>query len=83
MSYGGRRKKAIRRTLHRVLNRCTREQQAVPAVETEEGLPTSTGRVLDVLRLVENHVLPLHALEVLLVLGNLGTDEYAFTDVRV
>ena len=41
-------------------------------MEAEQSLPASTGGVLDVLRLIKNHVLPLHALEVLLVLENLS-----------
>ncbi len=59
------------RTLHRVLNRGTGEQQAVTALEAKERLPTCTRRVLNVLCLVKNHILPLDALEVLLVLDDL------------
>ena len=57
--------------MHVVLDRGTSQEEPVPALETKQCLPPSTGRVLDVLRLVQNHVLPLHTLEVLLVLGNL------------
>ena len=61
----------MRQTLHVVLNRCSSQQQAVAALETEQRLPSATRRVLDILRFVKDHVLPLHALEVLLVLRDL------------
>lgn len=54
--------------MHRVLNRRARQQEPVPAVETQRRLPPSTLRVLDRLSLIEHHVLPLDALEVLCVL---------------
>ena len=43
-------------------------------MEAEQSLPAGTGGVLDVLRLIENHVLPLHSLEVLLILSDLWTE---------
>lgn len=55
-------------TLHGVLDWGTRQQQAVAAVEAKKCLPPDTGRVLDVLCFVQDHVLPLDPLEVLLVL---------------
>jgi hypothetical protein len=64
-------KKEERQTLHVVLNRGTSQQKAISTLESEEGLPSNTGRVLDVLCFVENHILPLHPLEVLLILGDL------------
>ena len=39
-------------------------------MEPKQRLPTHTGRVLDILSLVENHILPLDTLEVLLILGD-------------
>ena len=39
-------------------------------MEPEQRLPTDTGRVLDILSLIEDHVLPLDTLEVLLILGD-------------
>ena len=39
-------------------------------MESKQRLPTDTGRVLNVLSLVENHILPLDTLEVLLILGD-------------
>jgi len=57
-------------TLHVVLNWGSGQQQPVPAMESKQRLPTDTGRVLNVLSLVENHILPLDTLEVLLILGD-------------
>lgn len=59
------------RTLHGVLYRGPREQQSVAALEAQKCFPPYTRRVLDVLSLVENHVLPLDTLKVLLVLRDL------------
>jgi len=39
-------------------------------MESKQRLPTDTGRVLNVLGLIENHILPLDTLEVLLILGD-------------
>ena len=64
----------VRRTLHGVLNRSTGQKEPVATMEPKECLPTCTGRVLDVLSLIENHVLPLHTLEVLLILSDLWTE---------
>lgn len=58
-------------TLHIVLNGCSCQQQPVAALETKKSLPSSTGGILDILGLVENHILPLYALEVLLILRDL------------
>lgn len=60
-------------TVHRVLDRRSGEEQSVPAVEAEEGLPSGRRRALDCLGLVEDHVLPLDTLEVLLVRHDLRT----------
>lgn len=57
--------------VHRVLDGRPGEEESVAAAEAEEGLPASTRRALDRLRFVEDHVLPLDALEVLLVLNDL------------
>ena len=40
------------RTLHGVLDRSTREEEPISAVEAEQCLPTITRGVLDVLRLI-------------------------------
>lgn len=61
------------RTLHGVLDRRSSQKQAITALESQEGFPTHTGRILDVLSFVKNHILPLDALEVLLILSHLGT----------
>ena len=60
-----------RLTLHGVLDGCSSQKQAITALEAEQCLPPGTGRVFDILRLVEDHILPLDALEVLLVLSDL------------
>jgi hypothetical protein len=39
-------------------------------MEPEQRLPSNAGRVFDVLGFVKNHVLPVHALEILLILGD-------------
>jgi len=57
-------------TLHVVLNWSSGQQKPIPAMEPEQCLPAHAGRVLDILSLVENHILPFDALEVLLVLGD-------------
>ena len=57
--------------MHGVLDRGTSEQQPIATLEAEQRLPTSTGRVLDVLGLIENHILPFDPLEILLVLDDL------------
>lgn len=59
------------RTLHGVLDRSTSQQQSVSALETQKRLPSHTVRVLDVLSLIQDHVLPLYSLEVLLILRHL------------
>ena len=59
-----------RHTLHVVLNWSSSQQQPIPAMEPKQRLPPHTGRVLDILCLIENHILPLDALEVLLILGD-------------
>jgi len=41
-----------------VLERCSRQEQSSPRVEAEHGLPPLTLEVLNVLSLVENHVVP-------------------------
>ncbi len=44
-------------------------------MEPKQGFPTDTGRVLDVLSFIEYHVLPFDALEILLVLRHLKSNE--------
>lgn len=61
---------------HAVLNRCSRQQQPVSAVEPEEHLPASTRRALDGLRFIEHHVLPIDPVEVLVV----GHDQLVRSD---
>ncbi len=46
-------------------------------MKPEQGLPTNTGSILDILRFVEYHVLPLDPLKVLLVLGDLRGYQHA------
>jgi len=46
-----------------VLQRSTGEEQAVSSVEAEEGLPPLRAEVLDVMRLIEDHVMPRLATE--------------------
>jgi len=41
-------------------------------MESEECFPPDTGRVLDVLSFIKDHVLPFDALKILLILGDLG-----------
>jgi hypothetical protein len=60
------------RTLHRVLDWRPREKKSIPAMETEERLPSDTRRVLDILCFVKNHILPFDTLEILLILDDLG-----------
>jgi hypothetical protein len=50
--------------LHRILNRRPGQQKAVATLEIEQDIPSRTRRTLDGLRLVQDHVLPLDALEV-------------------
>ena len=40
-------------------------------MESEKSLPADTRRVLDILSLVEDHILPFDPLKVLLILGDL------------
>lgn len=54
--------------MHGVLNRGPGEQQAIAAFELQQRLPPRARRVLDILRLVKDHVLPGNLLKVLLVL---------------
>lgn len=65
------------RTLHGILNRCTRQKQAIPTVKAEQGLPTHAGSIFDILGFVEDHVLPLDPLKVLLVLRDLRSYQHA------
>ena len=46
-------------------------EKAVATLEAKKCFPPNTRRILDVLRFIENHILPLYTLEVLLVLSNL------------
>lgn len=57
--------------LHGVLNRCTSQKQTIATLESKQCLPPYTRGILDVLSLVEDHILPFHTLEILLVLSNL------------
>lgn len=59
-------------TVHRVLDGCSCEKQSVSAVKPEERLPTGRLGALDGLSLVEDHILPFDALEVLFVRDNLS-----------
>ena len=65
------------RTLHGILNRCTRQKQAVSTVKAEQGLPTHAGCILDILGFIEYHVLPLDPLKVLLILRDLRSYQHA------
>lgn len=60
------------RTLHVILNGCTGQQKSIPAVEAEKCFPAVTGRVLDVLSFVKDHILPFDSLKVLLILSYLA-----------
>ena len=60
----------IQHTLHVVLNWSSGQQKPIPAMEPKQRLPAHTGRVLDILSLIKNHILPLDTLEVLLILGD-------------
>ena len=60
----------VRRTLHGVLNRGTSQEQPITTLEAQQSLPPSTRRVLDILRLIQNHILPFDPLEVLLILSH-------------
>jgi len=51
------------------LNWCTSEQKPIATLKPEESFPSNARRILDVLRFIQDHVLPLDALEVLLVLS--------------
>ena len=62
--------KRNQRTLHVVLNRGSSQQQPITAVKPKQRLPTHAGGILDVLSLIENHILPLDTLEVLLILSD-------------
>lgn len=62
---------AMQHTLHIVLYGCSSQQQAIAALKAQQGFPSSTRRILDVLRFIEDHVLPFHASEVLLILQDL------------
>ena len=61
---------SVRRTLHGVLNRGTSQEQPITTLEAQQSLPPSTRRVLDILRLIQNHILPFDPLEVLLILSH-------------
>ena len=58
-------------TLHGVLNRCTSQKQTIATLESKQCLPPYARGILDVLSLIEDHILPFHTLEILLVLSNL------------
>ena len=55
-------------TLHGILDRGASKQEPIATLKPQESLPSNTRGVLDVLRFVQDHVLPLDTLEVLLVL---------------
>lgn len=55
---------------HVILQGCSRQEQPPPRVESEEGLPALTLEILDVLGLVQNHVIPLFASEDKVVLNH-------------
>lgn len=57
--------------LHGVLDGGSGKEQTITAIEPKERFPSRTGRILDVLGFVQDHVLPLLALEVLLILSYL------------
>jgi hypothetical protein len=52
------------RTLHRVLDRSTGEQEPVSTMKVEKNVPSGTAATLDGLCFVENHVLPFKAFQV-------------------
>lgn len=70
----------MEQTLHGILNGRSGEQEPIPTLESKESLPPSTGRVLDVLSLVEDHILPLDSLEVLLILSHLRRERTSVSD---
>ena len=51
-----------------ILNRCTRQQQTVSALETKKLVPSLTRRIFDSLSFIKDHVLPLETLEMLLII---------------
>ena len=53
--------------LHAVLDRRSRQEQAVPAIKAQKGLPPGRGRTLDCLSFVKDHVLPFDPPEMLLI----------------
>ncbi len=55
--------------LHQVvLQRCASQQKTAAGIKAEQSLPALRLKVLDMMRLVENHVLPLFTLEYCCVL---------------
>ena len=54
----------FRHTLHRILNRCPSQQKAVATLEIKQDIPSRARRTFDSLSLIQDHVLPLDALEV-------------------
>ena len=50
--------------MHRILNRRASQQKAVTALEIEQDVPPCACRTLDGLGFIQDHVLPLHTLEV-------------------
>jgi hypothetical protein len=63
--------------LHGILDRRACQEQAIPTVKAEQGLPADAGGILDILSFIEYHVLPLDPLKVLLVLGDLQNYQHA------
>lgn len=57
-------------TLHRILNRRAGQQKAVTTLKIEQDIPPCTCRTLDGLSFIQDHVLPLDALEVHCVRDN-------------
>jgi len=51
-------------TLHRILNRRAGQQKAVTTLELEQDIPSRACRAFDSLSFIQDHVLPLDALEV-------------------
>jgi len=57
-------------TLHRILNRRPGQQKAVATLELKQDIPSRACRTLDSLSLIQDHVLPLDALEVHCIRNN-------------
>lgn len=56
--------KRFGRTLHRILDRRPGQQKAVTTLEVEQDIPSCACRTFDSLSLIQDHVLPLDALEI-------------------